>query len=812
MQDNTTDQKDTAAALDPDATGHDALDKRLSAGVLRGDSGTDIAQVWISAFLIAALGFLVYLGGFSIPLHGEDLRLFQDSTALHRIVTSPGALEMLPDAPLSAVGLGVVCSLSGGRVDALHGFSILLHLICAVLVFLIARRLLPKGTPEVLAMLAGLLFVAHPAMAGTVDYLIAYPVLQSSLFGLLALLLLLRGAGQPSFCVASLAGSVLCFALSFGSDAATLLLPLAGIGLLRLRAPAGEGGLKFARVAVPVLVLTLAVFWIAGRASGLLDAGAIAAGTGTRLSAFVGLCGNVLVSAVWPPYPALLPEAGGAIPGGLLIALLLAGVAAGYLSRPLLGQVALWVLVAAFSAACNADSGAVLTARYAYLPLAGLAILLPAGLQAIRIPVVYRVACGAAAVLVLALGFFSFQRTNQWRSPEAIWNAEAARHPESVEPWLALGRFQWAKVQAAPPDIREQENLYALAAEPWRSVLNREPGHPEAEKYLGMIAAEQGNLEEATGLLESASAREPENGQLALYLAFAREQQARTAGERESLYTALRAFRRAARLGPLPPEALTRYGMLAMGVGDMETGLPLLQKAAGDSPDTPLAETVKRFQAAAEQAQNLGKQAEAAMRENPTSSDGPVLRAEQSMLEGRVLEAFYALQQVMGHSPGQDNAWALLGYASARLSGSDNFLREWGESRAGKREAWQLLAARCAAGGVWDAAESYLRYGFERSTGALMPEIVLADIALQLRQPPRATAYLEAAQQAYPENPMPWLRLADLAIAAKETARARALLDGAEKRNAAPEDIKSRRDQLGEQGASPSTIERTVIR
>ena len=71
-------------------------------------------------------------------------------------------------------------------------------------------------------------------------------------------------------------------------------------------------------------------------------------------------------------------------------------------------------------------------------------------------------------------------------------------------------------------------------------------------------------------------------------------------------------------------------------------------------------------------------------------------------------------------------------------------------------------------------------------------------------------AYLEAARRAQPDSPIPWLRQADIAIAAGEQGQARLFLDEAEKRNASPEELKSRRDQLG-QAATPSGIPRTVI-
>lgn len=812
LEDHDKKPDTVSAAPEEESTGNADLDKRLSTGVLQGDTGTDAAQVWISAFLVAAFGFLVYLGSFSIPLHGADLALFSDSTALHRLVTAPEAMEAMPTAPLSVLGLATGCVISGGRVDAIHGLAILLHLCCAVLVFLLARRLVPRGTPEVVSMIAGLVFAVHPAVAGTVNYLDAYPVLQSGFFGLLALLLLLRGAEKAEFSVGNLAGPVICFVAAFGSDTATLLLPLAGIGLLRLHPSSGEGGARFVRTAMPVLVLVMAVTWVVASAAGLLESGVIATGLGARLSAFVSICGKVLVALVWPVPQPILPAAGSTVAGIALLALLVAGVAVGFLFRPVIGQMAIVLLVTIFSTACYAGVEVVFSGRYLYLPLAALAVLLPWCMGILPIPAARRAVGALAAVLVLVLGGVTFQHTNGWRSPEILWAAEADRHPDTLAPLLALGRFQWAKAQTAPVEAEARATLYADAEATWRRILEREPGHSEAEQYLGMTLFEQGEFAEAAPLIQAASERQPEDERLALYLAFTREQVARADGDREDFVAALRAFRRAARLAPLPSDAQGAYGLLAASLGDLETGVPLLQRAAGDAPDSPLAAPLQHFTTLAQQVQELGNRAETALSQRPDSAEGLMIRAEKNLLEGRTLAAFYLLHVVMDLAPAQDGAWAMLGLTSARLSGSDNFLQAWGASRAGNLEAWRQLAVRCAAGGAWDVAETYLRHGLGTVSNAPAPEIVLAEIAVQLRQGPRAATYLEAAQQAYPDDPQPWLRSADLAIAAQDMARARLLLDEAEKRSATPEELKARRDQLGEQGATPSGIQRTVIR
>lgn len=809
---NVQDNRENAPeVLAEESSGNAALDKRLSAGVLRGDSGTDTAQVWISAFLVAALGFIVYLGSFSIPLHGEDLALFHDSSALQRIVTSTGALEQLPTSPLSVIGLAVGRTLTGGGVDGLHGLSILLHLGCAVLVFLIARRLLPAGTPEAIAMLAGMFFVAHPLATGTVNYLAAFPVLQSTFFGLLALNLLLRGAVQSNLCVGSLTGAIIGFILAFGSDTSTLLLPIVGIALLHW-CPVPGTNVSFTRTATPALILTTALCWVTGQASGLFDPAIVGSGFATHLASFLDTSGNLLLSLFWPLRTPVLPASPGLIASVAAVLLLAAALVAGLMRRQsaVIHGVA-WTLLTLFSVACFAPVELVGSTRYLYLPVVGLALLLPWALTRVPASAAFRIAGGAVAALILVLGFLSYQRTATWMQPDLLWRAEAERQPESVEPLRNLGRFQSAVAQLAPADDAEyKQGLYSTASDAWKVVLDRIPGDLEAEKNRGIMAANLGQLDVALPLLESATAKAPEDQEVALYLALTLEQSAAQGDQRERVIAALRAFRRAESLGTLPPEAQGRYGLLAASVGEFETALPLLSAAIGGDDQSPLKAPFEHFSKLAEQLQALSQRAETAMAQNPASPEGPLVRAEKLLMEGRTMSAFYLLQLVMPQAMGNDAAWAMLGFVSARIEGSQNFLADWGASRAGNVPAWEQLAMRCGLSGSWDAAELYLRHGLSGIVGA-MPEMKLAEVALQARQADRAMAYLDAAQKAYPDSPAPWLQLADMSIATQNLALARSQVEEAEKRGATPEEIKARRDKLGTGADVPTGIQRTVI-
>ena len=205
--------------------------------VIQGEKGAETAQVWISAFLVVVLGAVIFAPAFSIPFHGEELVFFADSTALHRGVSFAEALPLLPGAPLTLLSYALNYGLPPSPSVALHGLTIFLHLLNGVLVFLVARALLPKTTAPFLAMSAGAVFVAFVPVAEAVCYLPLRPAVLSTAFCLLSTLALVRAlrADAPHF--GWLAAALVLLAMAAGASypalcfaAVLLLLCFAKVG------------------------------------------------------------------------------------------------------------------------------------------------------------------------------------------------------------------------------------------------------------------------------------------------------------------------------------------------------------------------------------------------------------------------------------------------------------------------------------------------------------------------------------------------------------------------------------------------------
>ncbi len=777
------------------------------------DLQAERAQMGIGIFLILVVGFLAYFGAWRAPLHGEDLTLFAQSDALHRVVTFPRALDALPGAPLTLFGFAVNWSILSFPAG-MRAVSLLLHLASAVLLYLIARRLLGRGVPEPVAMLAGLLLAVHPAATENVNCLAARPALQATFFSLLAIWFFLGGATASRLSAARLSAAMLAYALAVGSHMWALALPLL---LLGFDARHGMRVVWRHSTVHGVFFGALVVFAVARAAAGEPGAAVYPAGLGETAAAVsqyaaltfkrILLLGGVSL----PPAPVLenAPWWGGAAVAVLALLALVALARQSPAAAPLL-----WLVVAAVAIPVLAPRDTAFEARQAYFPLAGAALLLPWMFRALRQPKA-RVAAGVlAGAVVLVMAVLSFQQSALWRDPARLWQAAARQAPDSAEPWRNLGAFlRYAANQAESPE--EKLALLAQAEEPLRNALERAPEDAGVMSDLGAVLHATGRQEEALPLLEEALRIDPFNQQAAIHAALLLEGRAQGDEGREALRRALDYFRTAEALGPLPAEARAHYGMvLAAFARYGEAAEHLAAAAPPGREDSPLAASRDQFKAMAERVQQLEAAARQKLNENPQGLEGLVGQAEAHVVRGHILDAFYLLDIALDREPGNQGAWQLMGFVCAEMDSTTQFLSEWSTPFAGNEGAWEQLAERCAAAGEWDGALAYLSSDVRGAESAEPPQVTLAEIALKLRQARRAYALLRQATEAHPNDPAPWLALADLAISGKDTANTRSYLEEAEKRGAFAEEIESRREKIGLPGeaAEPAEPVRSIIR
>ena len=153
--------------------------------------------------------------------------------------------------------------------------------------------------------------------------------------------------------------------------------------------------------------------------------------------------------------------------------------------RPALAFVVLWTLVALSPTSSVLPLKETMAEHRAYLPAAGwcvaMALLLfgrDLGRRWILLAAVCAVALGALAVRNVTY-------TRLWLVEEHLWQNAVERNPHAADAWYMLG------------DIARAERRLGEAETRYRRCIDADPDHADAQNNLGLVFAEQGELDEA---------------------------------------------------------------------------------------------------------------------------------------------------------------------------------------------------------------------------------------------------------------------------------------------------------------------------
>lgn len=787
--------------------------------MIKGDVGLDTAQVFISAFLIVIVGFLVCAGALRVPLQGDDMGLIAGNDALHRVTTFPQALDARPDAPLALLGLAVNWRMFGG-VLGLHLVSLLLHLGNGVLLYLICRKLMRVPVREPMAMATGMIFLLHPLATEGFCYLTARPSVQGAFFGLFGLLLFLRAVEAPPR-TGHLAAALFCAVLAFGSMNLLLVVPLLFLGADLARA--GTHGVR-----------ARAVFHLASLGGMVALAAARAATGGSTWGPFPeGFGATLAAQSVYADVPGLhypllkllapmqhisagYPDAAtyGLSVTGLVVLIALACLAGWtlYQEKPI-GAALWWMLVTVAAAPCLIPLDTLLAERHAYFFLAGVALAVGLLLDVFRTRPASYLAGGLAALAVLGCGFAGFLRTEAWRNADALW-AAAAQGPGAENALLHRARYSYQVAVLTEEETARQEAL-AAALSTWTDVRDVAKGDmlTEALQAMGVIHHQMGEDDAALPLLEDALRRDPFLQEAGLRIAMIQSERGRESALTDAMRRAVDYFQFAQRLHPLPPETLAPYALALAARGDVEVALPIVQAMTADAPsESPAMEIVQRFQAMAAILAQRDQEAAKLYEEQPGGVASRVAMAQTYLERNRLIPALYLLDRALDTFPDDAEVWAALGQTKALMDDAAGFIARRGAATVADEAAWRALALRCGAVMRWDAAQAYLEHAAATGRLTALPQVALGELAQQMGLTDQAHAYFEAAAEAHPANPAPWLGLCDLALAAEDKAEASRCLAEAEQRGAPEEELAKRRGAGVEAPVAPTMPERTVIR
>ncbi|MBI5095858.1 MAG: hypothetical protein HZB26_25920, partial [Candidatus Hydrogenedentes bacterium] len=712
---------------------------------------------------------IAYSNAIAIPFHGDDYAVVVNNTALHSPASFAQALDPKWPRPVAMLTLCLNWWLTKGNATSFHVVNLAIHLINGVLVFLLCRLLLKGKASEAIAMLAGLIFVLHPALTESVNLAIGRAELLATLFSLSSLLLYVRATKNPyrplyrSLCL-----SWLCYFLACYSKEITIFLPVVFLLFdLYLASPDRPYRttlpLETAHWTLFAMVAALGVLGIGGK---VFDFSASNYSPAVTLAHF----GELSIYLVRPV--SLNPE------HNLYIAL------------PALAMIVPWLLV-----------------------------------RVLRTPPLRVIGGLAAAALVITAGVATFLRNNVWIDEPTLWQDAAAKAPNAAKPqrvlgryYLALGRDQVAQLQAAAAQANKAptEQQVQAATEPLRQAEQYFTKAKELDAQdsatladLGATQSLLGKPGDAVENLLAALRQDTSSQSTTLELATALDASWRATGKRDDLLRALDYFKRAETLGPLPPDAAVRYGMALLLVGNSKDAEPLLQRVIGSDTNSPLSAPLKDAQERQKKIDANLPKALALYRDNPRSPDALRLLGQLYILSGHFQNTLYTANLVLKDSPQDLEAWIQMGVAEARMNAVDQFATEW-PAPAAADSPWRQLALTCATVGLWDEALAYLG---KDSVIAKSAALQMGEFAIQLKQMRRAWDYFRRATEATPGDPRPWLRLADIAGAANDTKAASDFLVEAANRNADPSEVAARRQKLGVPApAAPSGTVKSMIR
>jgi tetratricopeptide (TPR) repeat protein len=555
--------------------------------------------------------------------------------------------------PFTWITLGLDYVLWGMNPAGYHLTNILLHAANAVLLYLIALRLL--GGRIWVAVLAALLFSVHPLRVESVAWVTERRDVLSGFFYLLSVLTYLRAQRPPedgpSSRTREMALSAAFFAAGLLSKVIVASLPLV---LLLLDAYPLRRGFRLAEK-IPYFL-----FAAAGALAALATQGAgvhgfaehvvLLPGLRTGLSLyglFFYLWKTVLPFGLYPQY--VLPAGISVFDRRIVLAAALAAaltITAVVLRRRLPAFAAVWacyvVTLLPVLSFARLDTQQYAADHNSYLATLGLALAGAAAIAAIRRREIAR---AAAPLLILIFAMLCRRQIPVWRDPSSLWTATLAGAPDSVVAHNNLGEA-----------LAAQGRLGEAAAH-FRRAIEIRPGYAQAHYNLARASQKQGDLPGAIAEFQRALQIEPA-------FATAHNDLATCYAALGQSGPALEQYRLALRYQPDYADAHYNLGNLLQQQRQLEDSIAEYRQALRYNPG--LADAQNNWGVALDA---LGRPAEAmehyrqALLIAPTNSDAHNNLGAALEAQGKKDEAVAEYRQALRFNPGHRDAAANLARA-----------------------------------------------------------------------------------------------------------------------------------------------------
>ncbi len=543
-----------------------------------------IAEKWklpLACAVIAAAGVAAYANSFGGPFIFDDLTSIVDNRTLGSLAAawSPPPNVTTSGRPVLNLTFAVNRALSGDAVWSYHAGNVLIHVLAALALFGLVRRLLrlpgraapPDGAAGSLALLTALLWLLHPLQTESVTYIVQRAESLAGLFFLATFYCFVRGvdSGRSRLWLgASVAACLLGMASKEVMVSAPLLVLLGDRTFV-------AGSFRAAWRARWQYYLLLAATWLplAWLVAGTGGRGG-SAGFATEISAghyLLTQCRAVvhyLHLAVWP-HPLVLDYGTAVVKQPAEVwwqALLLLGLAAGTVAA--LVRRSAWGFAGAWFFATLAPSSSfvpVATQTMAehrmYLPLAALVTLGVLGLHR----ALGRRAWWVGAAAAIAAGSLTVARNADYRSALSIWTHTVRACPQNARAHYNLSLELPAAGRAAEAVAELEE------------ALRLQPDYAEAHLNLGNALFAAGRGDEAREHYEAAVRAQPDYAPAHMNIGF----WLAAAGR---FPEAIASYERALRLRPEFAEAHNNFGEALARMGDLDRAAARFENAVRLKP------------------------------------------------------------------------------------------------------------------------------------------------------------------------------------------------------------------------------------
>ena len=810
----------TAPTLpDEESTGDTYLDKLLEEGILKGMARMDLAQTLLAAFIVIAIGWFAFANTLSMSFLMDEQTTIADQESLHRIPTISAAWNDTI-APVTAFFHALNWTMADGSPLPFRITQLIIHLLNAVLVFLLCRMILKDNESEAIPLSGGLLFAVHPLTTYAVTPLTERNILLATCFMLLSLVLYTHAIRDTRINLVKYLLSIMAFGVAWSCGTWTGILPILII-LLTL----SHSGWKSIKSHAPYIGGYAVV------ATMLIGQRVVLPNAPDFTLNIDGLKHEVANTiAVWSAWlipgsdpHAMAPYADTAVLPLVCIVMGIAGLVA-LVRWPSIGLVLLWPIVVLAGSGLAISSDAFEFSN-AYPAGIGIVCLLPMLIQ--RFPKgSARTAMGivAAGLIFVSLGKTHF-RNAEWRDEVYFWTLAQEDCPECYAPNAHLAALYKQdgdriieKLDGATPttaQLEEAKRHWKAAEGLWLKAqsLTFESGKWDHE--LAQVQAGQGKLNEAIETMKQFMGVHPDDVDAIRSLAQWYGERANTTKDPSDIRRGVEHYTQLNTLTELSDIDRLQWAIFLYQLGAFPESGQQFRLIRSAELRQQASEIIQQLSPRLETIAKLQKDIDQSIKTQALQLELFRMRTKQLLAEGNLQLAQYYAEETLRISSRQTlpEDWYRLGHIYGLKGHWSTFIQYWSTYES-ESYSWSAMADFCADQGNWNTALMALMRrpvfpGTDPQSEALLS---LGKLAIQKKQYQQAGSILQSMTQQFPQRFEPWLQLAEIALTTKQPELINGYLREAKIRGASDAKLKELRDRAGLKESITDSLAPTIIR